>query len=66
MLKEGLVQPVRWGPKECKEYKEYKERRAHKECKVHKEYKEYKVRLGQQEIREQQVRQGKALQAQQE
>ena len=66
MLKGQLVQPVRWGHKECKEYKEFKERRVHKECKVHKEFKESKVRRGQQEIREQLGRQEKALQAQQE
>lgn len=66
MLKGRLVQPVRWGHKECKESKAFKERRVHKECKVLKEYKESKVRRGPQEIREQQGRQGKELQAQQE
>ena len=66
MLKGRLVQQVRWVPKVCKEYKEFKERRAHKECKVHREFKESKVRRGQQEIREQLGRQGKALQVQQE
>ena len=66
MLKGRLVQPVRWGHKECKEYKEFKERRVHKECKVHKEFKESKVRREQQEIRGQPERREKELPVQQE
>jgi len=61
-----LVQQVRWGHRECKEFKGFKEQQVHKECKAHKGFKGYKVRREQQEIRGQPERREKELPVQQE